>query len=371
MLRVGLTGGIACGKSEVVRRLAAAGLATLDLDRVGHELLAFGQPGQIAVAEAFGSFVIAPDGSVDRRALAAMVFADPEARRRLNGLLHPLIRAEEARRASLAPDRPGALLITAAALLVETGTHLRFDRLVVVHCRPDQQVARLCARDGLSEEAARARLAAQMPIATKVRFAHVALDASRTIEDTHRAALALAGELERLARHRPTPLAVAEARALQGPGEGPRGLTPTLVAEAIAAAGGLEMEDLAACLQPQAEGPWYTAADAPSGKPKGDGPGPSPAALMGPVVLYELRKHGFDPERIAAAAFSVAWLTERAPDRIAAAVLCALVLGEALSLDRVPPDPATRAAAFEPLIKRWTHAPFSTPSFALWKTEGE
>ena len=188
MLRVGLTGGIACGKSEVVRCLAAAGLATLDLDRVGHELLAFGQPGQMAVAEAFGSFVIAPDGSVDRRALAAMVFADPEARRRLNGMLHPLIRAEEARRASLAPDRPGALLITDAALLVETGTHLRFDRLVVVHCRPDQQVARLCARDGLSEEAARARLAAQMPIATKVRFAHVAwrgaTEAVATLKET-------------------------------------------------------------------------------------------------------------------------------------------------------------------------------------------
>ena len=293
MLRVGLTGGIACGKSEVVRRLSAAGLPTLDLDRVAHELMAPGQPGTAAVVEAFGPAVLAHDGAIDRRALGALVFADGGARQRLNGILHPRIRAEEDRRAQSLGARPGSLLITDAALLVETGSHLRFDRLVVVHCRPEQQVARLRARDGLTEQAAQARLAAQMPIATKVRFAHVAIDASGTIEATRSAADALAGELEGLARHRPAPLVVAEARArgvlLHGPAAGPRGLRPARVAQRIAAAGGIELESLAAELRPKAEGPWYAAADVPFEGETGDDSGAAPAALMGPLVLHELR----------------------------------------------------------------------------------
>ena len=324
MLRVGLTGGIACGKSEVVRRLAAAGLPSLDLDRVGHELLAPGLPGHAAVVEAFGPAVLAADGSIDRRALGAVVFADPGARRRLSGILHPRIRAEEDRRASLLADRKGALLITEAALLVEAGIHLRFDRLVVVHCRPDQQLARLRARDGLSEEEARARLAAQMPIATKVHFAHVSIDASRTVEETHRAADALAQQIQALARERPVPVVIDEARAREvlarGPTGGPRGLTPALLAAQIADAGGVEMERLAGCLDPPTDGPWYAAADTPW---EGEGRRPLPDALMGPLVLHELRAHGFDRGRIAAAAFSVAWLTERDPDRIADAVRAA------------------------------------------------
>ena len=357
MLRVGLTGGIACGKSEVVRRLSAAGLPTLDLDRVAHGLMAPGQPGTAAVVEAFGPAVRAPDGAIDRRALGALVFADPGARQRLNGILHPRIRAEEDRRAQSLGARPGSLLITDAALLVETGSHLRFDRLVVVHCPPEQQVARLRARDGLTEQAAQARLAAQMPIATKVRFAHLAIDASGTIEATRSAADALAGELEGLAQHRPAPLVVAEARARgvlhHGPAVGPRGLSPVGLAERIAAAGGIELESLAAELRPKAEGPWYAAADVPSKREPGDEPGAAPGALMGPLVLHELRMHGFDPERVAAAAHSMAWLTERASSRIASAVLFALVLAEVLVLGRVPPDLEARAAGFGPLVRRW------------------
>lgn len=357
MFRVGLTGGIACGKSEVVRRLAAAGLPTLDLDGVAHELMAPGQPGHAAVAEAFGSAILAKGGSIDRSTLGAIVFADPEARKRLNGILHPRIRAEEARRAILIGDRPGAVLVTDAALLVETGVHLRFDRLIVVHCRPDQQVARLRARDGLSEEEAEARLAAQMPIATKVRFAHLEVDTSGTIEETRRATDALARELERLAQGRPTPFAVPEARArgllVHGPAEGPRGLTPVLLTEQIAVAGGMELEALAGQLRPPVAGPWYAAADAASGKESGEEARPSPAALMGPVVLHELRAHGFDPERLGAAAHSLAWLTDRSADRIAGAVLFALLLAEVVTLGRVPPDIEDRAARFEPLARRW------------------
>ncbi|HVQ28162.1 MAG TPA: dephospho-CoA kinase, partial [Vicinamibacteria bacterium] len=321
MLRIGLTGGIACGKSEVVRRLSAAGLPTLDLDQVSHELTAPGEPGYEAVVEGFGPSILAPDRSIDRRALGAQVFADPAARQRLNLILHPRIRAEEDRRARLLGDGPGTLMVTDAALLVETGMHLRFDRLVVVHCRPDQQVARLRARDGLTDEAARARLAAQLPVAAKVRFAHIVIDASLTVEDTRRAADALAVELDHLARHRPQPVVITEERARRvlahGPVEGPRGLTPALVSGAIAAAGGVDLGSLLASLRPRAEGPWYEAAE----NPEGDGRGPSPAALVGPVVLHELREHGFDPERLAAAGFSLAWLTERRGSRIAASIL--------------------------------------------------
>ena len=357
MLRVGLTGGIACGKSEVVRRLSAAGLPTLDLDRVAHELMAPGRPGTAAVVAAFGPSVLAPDGAVDRRALGALVFADPSARQRLNGILHPLIRAEEDRRAQSVAHGPGALLVTDAALLVETGSHLRFDRLVVVHCRPEQQVERLRARDGLTERAARDRLAAQMPIAAKVRFAHVALDTSGTIEAARGAADALAAELLVLARQRPAPVVVADARGravlLRGPAVGPRGLSPAGVAERIAAAGGVELESLKADLRPRAEGPWYAAADVSSLGEAGDGSQASPAALMGPVVLHEIRAHGFDAERIAAAAHSVAWLTDRASARIASAVLFALLLAQVLVLGRVPPDLEARALGFDPLVRRW------------------
>ena len=353
MLRVGLTGGIACGKSEVVRRLSAAGLPTLDLDRVSHDLTAPGEPGYEAVLEAFGPSILATDRSIDRRALGALVFADPAARQRLNLILHPRIRAEEDRRARLLGDGPGTLMVTDAALLVETGMHLRFDRLVVVHCRPDQQVARLRARDGLTEETARARLAAQMPVAAKVRFAHIALDASLAVEDTRRAADVLAVELEHLSRHRPQPVVIAEARAgrvlAHGPVEGPRGLTPALLSEAIARAGGVDLGSLLASLRPRAEGPWYAAAEPTAGH----GPGPSPAALAGPLVLHELRERGFDPERLAAAAFSLAWLTEREGSRIAASILYALLLAEVLVLGHVPGDLDARAAGFEPLARRW------------------
>jgi dephospho-CoA kinase len=353
VLRIGLTGGIACGKSEVVRRLSAAGLPTLDLDTVSHELTAPGEPGYEAVVEAFGPSILAPDRSIDRRALGALVFADPAARQRLNLILHPRIRAEEDRRARLLGDGPGTLMVTDAALLVETGMHLRFDRLVVVHCRPDQQVARLRAREGLTEEAARARLAAQMPVATKVRFAHIALDASLAVEDTRRAADALAVDLEHLSRHRLQPVAIAEERARRvlahGPVEGPRGLTPALLSEAIAAAGGVDLGSLLASLRPRAEGPWYEAAEAPAGH----GPGPSPAALAGPLVLHELRERGFDPERLAAAAFSLAWLTDREESRLASSVLYALLLAQVLVLGRIPSDLMSHAAGFEALARRW------------------
>jgi len=137
---VGLTGGIACGKSHVLGRLAGHGLHTLDLDAVARDVTAPGSPALQEISGAFGDGVLGPDGSMDRAALAAVVFADASARARLNAIVHPRVRAEEARRAAELAGRGAAVMVTDAALLVEAGVHLRFDRLVVVHCELGQQL---------------------------------------------------------------------------------------------------------------------------------------------------------------------------------------------------------------------------------------
>ena len=330
-LRVGLTGGIACGKSRVLRRLAAAGFETLDLDRIGHEVMAPGGPAYRDVVEAFGPGVLAPDGSVDRKRLGGVVFADAAARARLNAIVHPRVREEEARRVALQPDRPDRVVVTDAALLVEAGIHLRFDRLVVVHCSADEQVRRLMQRDGIDERAAQARLSAQMPVEEKRLFAQLVVDASSTLEETDRAADGLALELARLARARPArvvlPLERRLAAMATGPQRGPRGLDRTRVLQDIVAAGGLEMERIARLLVPPTDRPWYRAAQPGAGEP-------GPETLAGSVVVWSLARGGPDAEFVAAAAASLARLTHTEPARIAEAALRAVALMEALVSDR-------------------------------------
>jgi len=322
-LRVGLTGGIACGKSRVLRRLAAAGFETLDLDRIGHEVMAPGGPAYRDVVEAFGAGILAADGSVDRKRLGGVVFADAAARARLNAIVHPRVREEESRRVALQPDRPDRVVVTDAALLVEAGVHLRFDRLVVVHCPAKEQVRRLIQRDGIDEDAARARLAAQMPIEEKRRFAHLEVDASGSLEETDHAAERLGFELRRLARAPSPPVTVPLERRLgamtAGPRRGPRGLDPARVLEDIALAEGLEMERVASLLVPPTDGPWYRAA-------RPDVHDAGPEALAGPVVVWSLSRVGPDAEFLAAAAASLARLTHTDPARIAGACLYALAL---------------------------------------------
>ena len=184
MLRVGLTGGIACGKSHVLRRLAARGFPTLDLDQASRDVVAPGEPALAAIAEAFGRRVLGPNGALDRAALGAIVFADAGARARLNAIVHPRVRAAEAAWAAARAAAGASVAVTDAALIVETGAHLRFDRVVVVHCDPVEQLARLRARDGLDEAAARARVAAQMPVAEKRLFGHFEVDTSGAVTET-------------------------------------------------------------------------------------------------------------------------------------------------------------------------------------------
>lgn len=324
-LRVGLTGGIACGKSRVLRRLSEAGFAVLELDKIAHEVTAPGGSAYADVVAAFGPEVLAPDGAVDRRRLGDRVFADPAALARLNAIVHPRVREEEARRAAREARRE--VVVTDAALLVEAGVHLRFDRLVVVHCTAGQQVRRLVERDGLAEAAARARVAAQMPTEEKRRFAHLVVDATSTLADTDRAADDVAGELRQVARARPRraeiPLQRRVAAFAVGPRGGPRGLDRERVLRDIADAGGLEMDRLAKRLVPPADGPWFRAA-----RPGTEGPGPE--TLAAPVVVWALSRGGPDPEFLASAAASLARLTHTDPAAIAGACLFALALQEAL-----------------------------------------
>ena len=336
-----------------MRRLAAAGLGTLDLDAVSREVMAPGGAAYSDVVGAFGPAILASDGSVDRKRLGELVFADPDARARLNALVHPRVREEEARRAA-APDRgPGTVVVTDAALLVEAGVHLRFHRLVVVHCPPELQKRRLRERDGVDEAAAEARLAAQMPVGEKRRFAHFEVDTSGAFADTDRQADALAGTLRDLARTVPAPAPVPLDRAaaclLFGPAEGPRGLAPAKVLAEIADAGGPEMERLARQLVPPARGPWYRAAD--------HARAPGPETLAGPIVLWSLARAGVDDDHVVAAAATLARLTHTEPGARAEACLQALLLQSAAAAGIVDPALRKRLGAYVQLATRWGGAP--------------
>ena len=180
MLRIGLTGGIGSGKSTVAGLLAARGARIVDADRIAREVVEPGTPGLEAVAAAFGPGVLTPDGALDRPALAAVVFADPDARRRLDGIVHPLVRARAAELVAAAP--PNAVVVQDVPLLVETGQAGSYDLVLVVEADLDTRVRRLVGR-GLSEEDARARIAAQATDEQRRAVADVVLDNSRTVED--------------------------------------------------------------------------------------------------------------------------------------------------------------------------------------------
>lgn len=157
-LRIGLTGGIASGKSTVAGLFAAHGVPILDTDQIARDVVEPGEPAFDAVVAAFGQAVLAPDGRLDRRALRARVFADASARARLEAILHPVIRAELARRSAAAG---GPYQVWVIPLLVEGDRVDHVDRVLVVDCPAEVQLARLRARDGETEASARAMVAAQ------------------------------------------------------------------------------------------------------------------------------------------------------------------------------------------------------------------
>ena len=171
MLRVGLTGGIGSGKSEVSRRLAARGAVVIDSDAIAREVVEPGTPGLAAVVAEFGDAVLTPDGRLNRERLASIVFGDDQARARLNAVVHPLVGAETGRRmAEVAPD---AVVVHDVPLLVEVGMAGGFDLVVVVAATPETQIDRLVRLRGMTEADARARIAAQLPLQAKVAVADV------------------------------------------------------------------------------------------------------------------------------------------------------------------------------------------------------
>ena len=174
MLLVGLTGGIGSGKSTAARMLAARGAVVLDADVLARQVVEPGTTGFDAVLARFGDAVRSADGSLDRARVAQIVFADPGARRDLEAIVHPRVRARIAEAVAAHADSD-AVVVVDSPLLIETGAHESFPVVVVVTAPDDERLARLTAR-GMGEADARARMAAQMPLEEKASHAHVVLD---------------------------------------------------------------------------------------------------------------------------------------------------------------------------------------------------
>jgi len=187
MLRVGLTGGIGAGKSEVSARLAALGAVVVDADKAAREVVEPGTEGLARVAETFGPGVLQEDGSLDRAKLAEIVFADEEARGRLNAIVHPLVH-EWMRSADAAAVRTrgdDVVVVHDVPLLAEGGRGGQFDLVIVVDVPPDVQVERLAGR-GMPEEQARARMAAQASRERRLAVADIVIDNSGSLDDLDR-----------------------------------------------------------------------------------------------------------------------------------------------------------------------------------------
>jgi dephospho-CoA kinase len=183
-MRVGLTGGIASGKSTVSAILRELGAVVIDADQLAREVVARGTTGLTAVVEEFGPGVLTPQGDLDRPAVAATVFGDAAARRRLEAIVHPLVRRRIAELETEAPA--GALVVHDIPLLAESGRADSFDAVVVVDAPEDSQVARMVRERGWTEDEARARMAAQSTRAARLAMATHVIDNSGTVEELHR-----------------------------------------------------------------------------------------------------------------------------------------------------------------------------------------
>ncbi len=190
MLRVGLTGGIACGKTNALVEFERLGVYGIDADQIGHEVI---QPDGSAygeVVEKFGAEVLNEDGTVDRGRLGRIVFSDESRRQDLNQIVHPRILAEQERilrslEDELSTLRPRVAMVD-AALMVETGSFKKYDVVLVVYCHQEIQLRRLMTRDGLSESEALLRIGSQMPLLEKIRYADFVIDNSSRLSDTRR-----------------------------------------------------------------------------------------------------------------------------------------------------------------------------------------
>jgi dephospho-CoA kinase len=185
MLRVGLTGSIGVGKSFVGSVFVQLGCRLLDADETAREVVLPGTEGLKNIVNEFGPEVLQPDGALDRKVLGSIVFANPEKRQRLNAILHPrIIERQDEILNAWESDDPHGIAIVDAALMIESGGYKRFDKLIVVHCRPEVQLERLMLRDGLSPDEAQKRIDSQMPQSEKQKFADYLIDTSDGFELT-------------------------------------------------------------------------------------------------------------------------------------------------------------------------------------------
>ncbi|MGV8844907.1 dephospho-CoA kinase [Tessaracoccus sp.] len=174
MVRIGVTGGIASGKSLVANEFARLGATIIDADVLARRVVEPGSPGLAEVVEHFGRRVLLPDGTLDRQRLGEIIFRDAQDRAALNAIIHPRVRAEARRQEE--SSRDGAVVVHVIPLLVETGQHGAFDSVIVVDVPEEMQVARLMRRDALTEQQALDRLAAQVPRAARLAAAHWVVD---------------------------------------------------------------------------------------------------------------------------------------------------------------------------------------------------
>ena len=185
MLRVGLTGGLASGKSFVGRALSELGCFLIEADELGHQVMAKGAEAYQPILEQFGLAILNEESEIDRRKLGAQVFDQPDLLAKLSAIVHPAVR-ERSRHLSedFARSHPRGIIVYEAAILIETGSFRDFDRLIVATCTEEQQVARAVLRDHLTREEVQSRLRRQMPLEEKVKYADYVIDTSGTKEHT-------------------------------------------------------------------------------------------------------------------------------------------------------------------------------------------
>jgi dephospho-CoA kinase len=203
MLRVGLTGSIGVGKSFVGSVFVQLGCRLLDADDTAREVVLPGTEGLKNIVNEFGPEVLQLDGALDRKVLGSIVFANLEKRQRLNAILHPrIIERQDEILNAWELDDPHGIAIVDAALMIESGGYKRFDKLIVVHCRPEVQLERLMLRDGLSPDEAQERIDSQMPQSEKQKFADYLIDTSDGFELTRQRTTEVYNQLMEITRRR-------------------------------------------------------------------------------------------------------------------------------------------------------------------------
>ncbi len=187
MLRIGLTGGMGTGKATVAKMCARRGALVVDADELAREAVRPGRRAWRLIVKAFGKGILKTDRSIDRRALAAVVFSDPRKLKRLNAIVHPPVKREmRARLARAAREGKYALAVANVPLLFEAGLEGGFDKTIVVACPREEQVARCVERDGLSRREISRRIRMQMPLAEKIRRSDYLIDNGGTLDNTER-----------------------------------------------------------------------------------------------------------------------------------------------------------------------------------------